>query len=139
VIGDFRAPFSILPRVDRCPLSGLFYPVMSGQAVALSSYLVTGTVYILVSIPLLFNKVGPNWFYGVRIPKAYESDEMWYKVNHLGAKVFLRYGVVMLAIGAILWFVSIMVPLMPRALGIGNFSLILISVVHVLIVCSRVR
>ena len=45
MIGDFRAPFSILPRVDRCPLSGLFYPVMSGQAVALSSYLVTGTVW----------------------------------------------------------------------------------------------
>ena len=62
---------------------------MSGEAVALSSYFVTGIVFILVSIPLLFNRIGPNWFYGVRIPKAYESTEMWYKVNRLGAKVFL--------------------------------------------------
>jgi uncharacterized membrane protein len=111
---------------------------MSGGAVALSSYFVTGIVFILVSIPLLFNRIGPNWFYGVRVPKAYESPEMWYKVNRLGAKVFLGYGIIMLGIGAILWFVSIIVPLTPGALGIGNILLILISVVHVLTVCSRV-
>ena len=45
----------------------------------------------------------------------------------------------MLAIGAILLFVSIIVPLRPGALGIGNVLLILISVVHVLTVCGRVR
>jgi uncharacterized membrane protein len=112
---------------------------MSGETVALLSYVVTGIVYILVSMPLLFNRIGPNCFYGVRIPKAYESTEMWYKVNRLGAKVFLGYGVTMLAIGAILWFVSMIVPLTPGALGIGNVLLILISVVHVLTVCSRVR
>ena len=112
---------------------------MSGEAVALSIYFVTGIVYILVSMPLLFNRIGPNWFYGVRIPKAYESTEMWYKVNRLGGKVFLAYGTIMLAIGAILWSVSTIVPLTPGALGIGNVLLILISVVHVLAVCSRVR
>jgi hypothetical protein len=112
---------------------------MSGEAVALSSYLVTGIVYILVSMPLLFNRVGPNWFYGIRIPKAYESTEMWYKVNRPVAKLLFGYGVIMLAIGAILWFVSIVVPLTPGALGIGNELLILISVVNVLTVCSRVR
>jgi hypothetical protein len=53
--------------------------------------------------------------------------------------VFLGYGVTMLAIGAILWFVSMIVPLTPGALVIGNVLLILISVVHVLTVCSRVR
>jgi uncharacterized membrane protein len=112
---------------------------MSGETVALSSYFVTGIVYISASMPLLFNRIGPNWLCGVRIPKAYESTEMWYKVNRLGAKVFLGYGVTMLAIGAILWFVSMIVPLTPGALGIGNVLLILISVVHVLTVCSRVR
>jgi uncharacterized membrane protein len=111
---------------------------MSDEALALSSYFVTGIVFILVSKPLLFNRIGRNWFYGVRIPKAYESAEMWYKVNRLAAKVFLGYGVIMLAIGALLWFVSIIVPLTPGALGIGNVLLILISVVHVLIVCNRV-
>ncbi|HEX6563658.1 MAG TPA: SdpI family protein [Chthoniobacterales bacterium] len=111
---------------------------MSGEAVALSSYFITGIVFILVSIPLLFNRIGPNWFYGVRIRKAYESTEMWYKVNRLGAKFFLGYGIVLLAIGAILWFASIVVPLTPGALGIGNVLLILTSVVHLLTVCSRV-
>ena len=112
---------------------------MSGEAVALSSYFVTGIVFILVSIPLLFNRIGPNWFYGVRISKAYESEEMWYKVNRLGAKVFIGYGATLLVVGAILWLVSIIVSLTPGALGIGNLLLILISVVHVLTVSSRVR
>jgi uncharacterized membrane protein len=71
---------------------------MSSDAVALSAYFATGTVYILVSVPLLLDKIGPNWFYGFRIARAYKSTEMWYKVNRIGAKVFVGYGVIMLAI-----------------------------------------
>ena len=96
-------------------------------------------VYILVSIPLLFNKIGPNWFYGIRIPKAYESTEMWYKVNRVGAKVFLGYGVIMFAVGTIAWLVSLNVPLTLEPVLIGDLLLALVSPVHVLVVCNRVN
>ena len=54
---------------------GCSYRVMSSEIAALSIYVVTGMVYILVSIPLLFDRIGPNRFYGFRIAKAYESTE----------------------------------------------------------------
>lgn len=99
----------------------------------------TGIVYILVSIPLPFDRIGPNRFYGFRIARAYESTEMWYKVNRIGAKVFVGYGVIMLAIGLIAWFVSLNVRLRFEPLLIGDMLLVLVSLVHVLIVCNRVN
>jgi hypothetical protein len=50
---------------------------MDSDAAQWSIFFVTGIVYVLVSLPLLFARVGPNRFYGIRIPKAYESTEMW--------------------------------------------------------------
>jgi len=112
---------------------------MSGEAAALSTYFVTGTVYILVSVPLLLDKIGPNWFYGFRIGRAYKSTEMWYKVNRIGAKVFVGYGVIMLAIGTIAWVVSLSVPLTFEPLLIDNLLLVFVSLVHALVVCNRVN
>jgi len=98
-----------------------------------SIFFITGIVYVLVSVPLLFNKLGPNRFYGIRIAKAYESTEMWYKVNRIGAKIFLRYGVVMLAVGVVAAFISTNLRLTFAPLLIGNSLLTLASIVHVLI------
>ena len=109
------------------------------QVALLSIFFVTGTVYFLVSIPLLFDKIRPNRFYGIRIPKAYESVELWYRVNRLGAKVFLAYGVVMVAIGAVAWLVSLRVSLKFTPLLIGNLLLTLVSFTHVLVACNRVN
>ena len=92
----------------------------------------------MVSIPLLFDQIGPNRFYGVRIPKAYESTELWYKVNRLGAKVFLAYRIAMVAVGVVLWLVSSRIGLEFAPLLIGNLLLTLVSFVHVLVACSRV-
>jgi uncharacterized membrane protein len=112
---------------------------MSSGAVALSAYFVTGIVYILVSIPLLFDKIGPNWFYGFRIARAYKSTEMWYKVNRVGAKLFVGYGIIMLAIGTVAWFVSLNVPLTFEPLLIGDLLVVLISLGHALVMCNRVN
>jgi hypothetical protein len=47
---------------------------MTGNAVAVSSYFMTGVVFILVSIPLLFGRIGPNRFYGVRIRRLAQCE-----------------------------------------------------------------
>ena len=64
---------------------------------------------------------------------------MWHQVNRIGAKVFVVYGVINLAIGLIAWFVSLSIRLSLEPLLIGNVLLVLVSLVHVLIVSNRVN
>jgi len=58
-----------------------------------------GLITIAVSIPLYLGKIKMNYFYGFRIPKAFESEENWYAINHYGAKALIRWSLVIMAIG----------------------------------------
>lgn len=40
-----------------------------------------------------------NRLYGIRIPKAFESDSNWYAINAYGGRIFMAYGVALLAFG----------------------------------------
>ena len=40
-----------------------------------------GPLFILLAIPLAFDKVPPNGFYGVRLPSTLDDPEVWYAVN----------------------------------------------------------
>ena len=56
-------------------------------------------VYILViviSIPLILQKVGPNSLYGFRTTKTLSNDEMWYKANKFGGWTMAVAGLVSL-------------------------------------------
>ena len=62
--------------------------------------LLVGLVVVGVSIPLWLEKVPMNNWYGVRIPKSYESDEAWYKLNRFGGQAGVVVGLVITLIGA---------------------------------------
>jgi len=51
---------------------------------------------ILVSLPLLFNLIPPNRWYGVRVREAYASDDGWYAVNRTGGLAIVIAGVIWL-------------------------------------------
>ena len=59
----------------------------------------SGILIIAVSIPLVFNKIPPNHFYGFRLKKAFESKQNWYAINHYGAKVLIVWSCIMIAAG----------------------------------------
>lgn len=52
---------------------------------------------IALSIPLVYEKILPNGWYGFRIPKTFSSDEMWYRTNKLGGQYFIVAALVQLA------------------------------------------
>lgn len=54
-----------------------------------------------ISIPLLKGMIRMNKFYGFRIKKAFQSDELWYKINVYGARQFI-YGSVFLFVTGLL-------------------------------------
>lgn len=60
-----------------------------------------GLVFILLSIPLIANKIPMNRLYGFRIQKALTCDENWYKINQYGGQQLLFWSIVMVGIGVV--------------------------------------
>ncbi len=58
-----------------------------------------GLLTTALAIPLILRKVPMNRYYGIRIPKAFTSDENWYDINAYGGKVFLFYGLILTLFG----------------------------------------
>jgi uncharacterized membrane protein len=56
--------------------------------------IIIGLVIIGVSIPLIFNKVKPNPWYGFRTPKTLSSPDIWYKANRYMGKDMFVAGIV---------------------------------------------
>ena len=49
-------------------------------------YIISGTLLIALSLPLLFEKVPPNPLYGFRVSQTLDNREVWYAVNKYAAK-----------------------------------------------------
>jgi hypothetical protein len=60
-----------------------------------------GIFIILMCIPFRRCKIGPNAFVGFRIQKAFESDELWYKINKYGAERMSRWAAALVILGPI--------------------------------------
>jgi len=60
-----------------------------------------GLVTILVSVPLVLRKVSMNRWYGIRVSKAFVSSQNWYAINAYGGRLFLWYGIGLLAFGVL--------------------------------------
>ena len=51
------------------------------------SFVFSALVMVLVSVPLIRERVAMNKTYGVRIPKAFESEANWYTINKRGGRL----------------------------------------------------
>jgi len=63
-----------------------------------------GVVFALV-VPLYRGKLKRNAVYGVRIRKAFESEENWYKINRYGAIALMYWSVLIMVAGVICLFI----------------------------------
>jgi len=68
--------------------------VMLGLGVIL-----VGCVGIALGFPLMKRKVKMNRWYGVRIPKSFQSEEHWFKINEYGGRQLVVWSVPMIAWG----------------------------------------
>lgn len=81
-------------------------PWMSGYALL---FLVPALALIAIGLPLRAGKVPRNHLYGIRIPRAFASDEAWYAINRYGGEQLVRAGIAMLAVV----FVGLFLPWSP--------------------------
>ena len=68
------------------------------------SFLVPGIMEIILSVPLILEKVKPNILYGFRVKKTLSNKEIWYKANKYMGRDMLVAGLI-LSIGSIGFFV----------------------------------
>ena len=51
-------------------------------------------IIIILTIPLIFEKIGPNHIYGFRTSKTLSDEKIWYNVNKFGGWAMLIASVV---------------------------------------------
>jgi uncharacterized membrane protein len=68
-------------------------------------YLASGTLLVLLSLPLLFEKIRPNPLYGFRVPQTLDTPEVWYTVNKHAAKWLIFAGASFVLTSIILYFI----------------------------------
>jgi hypothetical protein len=59
---------------------------------------------IVVCLPLAKRKIKMNCWYGMRIPKAFTSDENWYRINEYGGRQFIYWSVPNIVLGLVMLF-----------------------------------
>lgn len=70
-------------------------------------HLACATVCIVVSVPLMKGYVKMNGWYGIRIKKAFKSDENWYKINAYGGKRFIIWSLLLVITGVASFFIPV--------------------------------
>lgn len=70
------------------------------------TFFLTGLVIIGISIPLIFRRIPMNHFYGVRLPRAFESDANWYAINTYGGRILVAAGGAICLLGIGTWLIS---------------------------------
>jgi len=56
-------------------------------------------VFAALAIPLIRGEVAMNRFYGIRIKKAFASDDNWYRINAYGGRCLAAWSVVLACVG----------------------------------------
>ena len=59
-------------------------------------FILVGVIEILLGLPLLYEKIKPNWFYGFRLPKTVNNEDIWYNINKYTAKDMIISGIVII-------------------------------------------
>ncbi len=60
-----------------------------------------------IGIPLVKRKIKMNHFYGFRIKKSFESEDIWYDINAYAGKQFIIWSIPMIIAGIIYFFIPI--------------------------------
>jgi len=61
-----------------------------------------GVMFALLGWPLATRKVGPNRWYGLRVPATFADREVWYDANALAGRDMILLGVILAGLSLLL-------------------------------------
>ncbi|MBX3300485.1 MAG: SdpI family protein [Acidobacteria bacterium] len=76
--------------------------MIEGQALILI-FAVVGALFVALGIPLVYDKVPPNAFYGFRTRKTLSDENIWYAVNRVTGRDMTYIGVVITVLSLVLF------------------------------------
>jgi hypothetical protein len=80
---------------------------------------------ILISLPLLFNAIGPNWLYGFRTRKTLSNPNIWYKANKYMAKELIAAGMVVIVLAIISLAIHLKITMFTPIQAVALFVIVL--------------
>ena len=104
---------------------------MDNSTIALLIFTSVGLMEIILGIPLLYEKIKPNWYYGFRTSKTVNNKEIWYKCNKYVGRDLILAGIVV-AIGS-LFLLNIKDSFSVETIAIIVMFLVTVPVIFVLI------
>lgn len=70
-------------------------------------YSLAGLLFVVVSLPLILERVGPNRWYGLRVEKTLADERIWYAANKV-------LGYDLLVAGAVIFLTPLVTSLVDR-------------------------
>lgn len=64
-------------------------------------YFLLGGLFLIFGYVLFKNKVSRNVFFGIRLKKSLESDELWYRINRYGGKCSMLWSIPYIILGGL--------------------------------------
>lgn len=117
---------------------------MSGPAITIGvTNIFCGLLFIAISIPLVMRKVPMNKWYGIRVTKSFQSDELWYDINEYGGRQFIIWAIPVLIAGIASFFIPIRInnspsTILPLLLGPGCIlACVAIAVIRTLVYSNK--
>jgi len=95
---------------------------------AVTLVLLGGAIYMVLT-PLYRGRVKINPAYGIRIRKAFASEEKWYKINRYGAAVLMYWAAVLVAAGIVCLYIP---PQYVLTVAKAGFISIVVPVIGIL-------
>jgi len=68
-------------------------------------FVITGLLFIGLSIPMIRGKVLPNKWYGFRVKETLENPDIWYPANAYAGKLLCATGIIMVVAAVICAFI----------------------------------
>jgi uncharacterized membrane protein len=87
------------------------------------SLIFDGLLLLAVGLPLIFNKIPRNRWYGVRLAASYKSEEAWYRINHFGGVALAIGGVGLMLAGVLCLLLHVRSMWLPTVM-LGGFVVV---------------
>lgn len=109
--------------------------LMTARVLALLGVAVA-LVTIGLCVPLYRGEIGMNRWYGIRLPWAFESEEMWFKVNRVGGRLGIVCGTVY---GALMAGLAVVAPNSPSWIATLAWSPVAMAAVWLVLTVAATR
>ena len=91
--------------------------------ISLITFFITGFIFSALAVPLIRKKVKVNSWYGIRLPRTIENEDVWYEVNSIMGKYMFAFG--LLISGLSLYF--LVYPTKPEYIMVYVLLIVLIT------------